>query len=145
MYLIMLWRPSPRIYGPHAICLSAGSRCLAMFGTYWYGFSRLWNEAPCGSLQITATLPDLDVLDCLSPYWDMKCVLQKYTHDLSSRHCMSFLVMSPVFSPMILTGIEWLVHVFDLNLTTQILTFPSQTCLVYATNRSDMERSKSGS
>ncbi len=29
-----------------------------------------------------------------------------------------------------LTGIEWLVLVFYLNLTTQILTFPSQTCLV---------------
>ncbi len=31
-----------------------------------------------------------------------------------------------------LTGIARLVHVNDLNLTTQILTFPCQTCSVYA-------------
>ncbi len=63
-----------RIYCSHGISLSLGSRCLAMFRTYWYGFSRLQNEPPCSSLQITATLPDLDVLDCLSSHWDMKCV-----------------------------------------------------------------------
>ncbi len=33
---------------------------------------------------------------------------------------------------MILTGIARLVHVNDLNLMTQILTFPCQTCSVYA-------------
>ncbi len=35
----------------------------------------------------------------------------------------------------LLTGIARLVHVNDLNLTTQILTFPCETCSVYATKQ----------
>ena len=35
----------------------------------------------------------------------------------------------------LLTSIAGLVHVFDLDLTIQILIFPCQTCLVYATKQ----------
>ena len=40
---------------------------------------------------------------------------------------------SKVGVPRYLTGIARLVHVFDLNLTTQILIFPCKTCSVSAT------------
>ena len=38
-------------------------------------------------------------------------------------------------SPIVWTGIARLVHVSDLNLTTQILIFPCLTCSVYATKQ----------
>ncbi len=54
-------------------------------------------------------------------------------------------------SNLLLTSIAGLVHVNDLDLTTQILVSPCDTCSVYTQtasynipNRSNMERSKSG-
>ncbi len=41
----------------------------------------------------------------------------------------------------LLTGIEWLIHVNDLDLTTQILVSPCHTCSVYAINKFGFPRS----
>ncbi len=44
--------------------------------------------------------------------------------DAVGRHLILYLSNHPMLIAIPLTGIEWLVHVFDLNLTTQILIFP---------------------
>ncbi len=46
--------------------------------------------------------------------------------------------------PMPLTSIAGLVHVNDLDLTTQILVSPCHTCPVYILNRSNMEKKNLG-